>query len=45
MIRALDSAASGMTAQQLKVYNIADNLANANIAGDVARKRQWTEGK
>ena len=32
MIRALYSAASGMTAQQLNVDNIAHNLANANTA-------------
>ncbi len=29
MIRALFSAASGMTAQQMNVDNIANNLANA----------------
>ena len=33
MIRALYSAASGMTAQQLNVDNIAHNLANANTVG------------
>ena len=33
MIRALFSAASGMTAQQLNIDNIANNLANANTAG------------
>ena len=32
MIRALYSAASGMTAQQLNVDNIANNLANANTS-------------
>ena len=32
MIRALYSAASGMTAQQMNVDNIAHNLANANTA-------------
>ena len=33
MIRALYSAASGMTAQQMNVDNIANNLANANTNG------------
>ena len=33
MIRALYSAASGMTAQELNVDNIANNLANASTAG------------
>src|ERR1041385_4116481 len=33
MIRALYSDASGMTAQQLNVDNIANNLANAKTAG------------
>ena len=33
MIRALYSAASGMTAQQINVDNIANNLANANTVG------------
>ena len=33
MIRALYSAASGMTAQQMNVDNIAHNLANANTVG------------
>ena len=33
MIRALYSAASGMTAQQTNLDNIANNLANANTVG------------
>ena len=33
MIRALYSAASGMTAQQMNVDNIAHNLSNVNTAG------------
>lgn len=33
MMRALFSAASGMTAQQMSVDNIANNLANANTTG------------
>lgn len=33
MIRALRTAASGMTAQQLNVDNIANNLANVNTTG------------
>ena len=40
MIRALYSAASGMTAQQLNVDNIANNLANSNTAGYKARRAQ-----
>ena len=40
MIRALYSAASGMTAQQLNVDNIANNLANANTAGYKMRRAQ-----
>ena len=39
MIRALYSAASGMTAQQINVDNIANNLANANTAGYKVRAR------
>src|SRR6202790_1509087 len=41
MIRALYSAASGMTAQQLNVDNIAHNLANANTAGFKARRAKF----
>src|SRR5438128_10320316 len=43
MIRALFSAASGMSAQQLNVDNIADNLANANTAGFKARRAQFQD--
>lgn len=43
MIRALFSAASGMTAQQLNVDNIAHNLANANTAGYKARRAQFQD--
>jgi flagellar basal-body rod protein FlgG len=43
MIRALFSAASGMTAQQLNVDNIANNLANANTAGYKARRAQFQD--
>lgn len=43
MIRALYSAASGMTAQQLNVDNIAHNLANANTAGYKARHAQFQD--
>src|SRR5688572_21046307 len=43
MIRALYSAASGMTAQQLNVDNIAHNLANANTAGYKARRAQFQD--
>ncbi len=43
MIRALYSAASGMTAQQLNVDNIANNLANANTAGFKMRRAQFED--
>jgi flagellar basal-body rod protein FlgG len=43
MIRAMYSAASGMTAQQLNVDNIANNLANANTAGYKARRAQFQD--
>lgn len=43
MIRALFSAASGMTAQQLNVDNIANNLANANTAGFKMRRAQFQD--
>ena len=43
MIRALFSAASGMTAQQLNVDNIAHNLANANTTGYKMRKAQFQD--
>jgi len=43
MIRALYSAASGMTAQQLNVDNIANNLANANTVGYKQRVVQFQD--
>jgi len=43
MIRALYSAASGMTAQQLNVDNIANNLANSNTAVYKSRRAQFQD--
>src|SRR5438270_12413486 len=43
MIRAHYSAASGMTAQQMNVDNIAHNLANANTTGFKARRAQFQD--
>jgi flagellar basal-body rod protein FlgG len=43
MIRALYSAASGMTAQQINVDNIANNLANANTNGFKMRRTQFQD--
>lgn len=43
MIRALFSAASGMSAQQLNIDNIANNLANANTAGYKSRRAQFQD--
>ena len=43
MIRALYSAGSGMTAQQMNVDNIAHNLANANTAGYKMRRAQFQD--
>jgi flagellar basal-body rod protein FlgG len=43
MIRALYSAASGMTAQQLNVDNIANNLANASTVGYKSRRAQFQD--
>jgi len=43
VIRSLYSAASGMTAQQLNVDNIAHNLANANTVGFKARRAQFQD--
>lgn len=43
MIRALYSAGSGMTAQQMNVDNIANNLANANTAGFKTRQTQFQD--
>lgn len=43
MIRALYSAASGMTAQQMNVDNIAHNLANASTVGYKVRRAQFQD--
>jgi flagellar basal-body rod protein FlgG len=43
MIRALYSAASGMSAQETNVENIANNLANANTVGFKARRAQFQD--
>ncbi len=43
MIRALYSAASGMTAQQMNVDNIAHNLANASTVGFKSRRAQFQD--
>jgi flagellar basal-body rod protein FlgG len=43
MIRALYSAASGMSAQQMNVDNIAHNLANANTVGFKMRRTQFQD--
>jgi flagellar basal-body rod protein FlgG len=43
MLRALYSAASGMTAQQMNVDNIAHNLANANTTGYKTRRAQFQD--
>jgi flagellar basal-body rod protein FlgG len=43
VIRALNSAASGMTAQQMSIDNIANNLANANTTGFKARRTQFQD--
>jgi flagellar basal-body rod protein FlgG len=43
MIRALYAAASGMTAQQLNVDNIAHNLANSNTVGYKMRRAQFQD--
>ncbi|HTT65319.1 MAG TPA: flagellar basal-body rod protein FlgG [Bryobacteraceae bacterium] len=43
MIRALYSAASGMTAQQINVDNIANNLANSNTTGYKVRRAQFQD--
>jgi flagellar basal-body rod protein FlgG len=43
MLRALYSAASGLTAQQLNVDNIAHNLANANTVGFKQRRTQFQD--
>src|SRR5579872_5318070 len=43
MIRALYSAASGMSAEQMSVDNIANNLANANTNGFKMRRVQFQD--
>ncbi len=43
MIRALYSAASGMSAQQLNIDTIANNLANANTNAFKARRTQFKD--
>ena len=43
MIRALYSAASGMTAQETNIDNIANNLANANTVGFKSRRAQFQD--
>ncbi len=43
MIRALYSAGSGLSAQQLSVDNIAHNLANANTVGFKMRRTQFQD--
>src|SRR5436190_18269925 len=43
MIRALYSAASGMSAQEMAVDNIAHNLSNSNTAGFKARQIQFQD--
>ncbi|HXN48579.1 MAG TPA: flagellar basal-body rod protein FlgG [Bryobacteraceae bacterium] len=43
MIRALFSAGSGMTAQELNIDNIANNLANSNTVGFKARRIQFQD--
>lgn len=43
MIRALYSAASGMTAQQMNIDNIANNLANSNTVGYKSRRAQFQD--
>src|SRR5277367_4057349 len=43
MFRALNTAASGMVAQQLNLDNIANNLANANTAGFRSRRLQFQD--
>ena len=43
MFRALYTAASGMTAQQLNLDNIANNLANSSTAGFRSRRMQFQD--
>src|SRR5579862_6283814 len=43
MIRALYSAGSGMSAEQMSIDNIANNLANAETAGFKSRRTQFQD--
>jgi flagellar basal-body rod protein FlgG len=43
MFRALYTAASGMSAQQMNLDNIANNLANASTSGFQGRRLQFTD--
>ena len=43
MFHALYTAASGMTAQQINLDNIANNLANASTAGFRSRRLQFQD--
>jgi flagellar basal-body rod protein FlgG len=43
MIRSLYTAASGMTAQQMNLDNIANNLANASTSGFQRRRLQFSD--
>src|SRR5271165_1118849 len=43
MFHALYTAASGMTAQQLNLDNIANNLANSSTAGFQSRRVQFSD--
>jgi flagellar basal-body rod protein FlgG len=43
MFRALYTAASGMTAQQLNLDNIANNLANSSTTGFQQRQVNFTD--
>ena len=43
MIRALYSAGSGMTAQQMNIDSIANNLANENTVGFKSRRTRFKD--
>ena len=43
MLRALYTAASGMSAQQLNLDNIANNLANSSTSGFYSRRLQFSD--
>ena len=43
MMRALYTAASGMTAQELNLDNIANNLSNSSTAGFRSRRLQFED--